>query len=57
MRKQIYRFLHDDNRGIGIVEMILILLVLVGLVVLFKTQVTGIVTRIFTTITQKVNSL
>lgn len=42
--------MQNDNRGIGTVEMILILVVLIGLVAIFKTQITGIVNSIFQTI-------
>ena len=37
---------HDD-RGIGVVEVILILVVLIGLVVIFKDQMTSLVETIF----------
>lgn len=47
----------EDNRGIGVVEMILILVVLVGLVMIFKTQLSGIVTDVFSSITKKVGML
>lgn len=42
--------MQNDNKGIGTVEMILILVVLIGLVTIFKTQLTGIVNSIFQTI-------
>ena len=32
-----------DNRGIGVVEIILILVILIGLVLLFQTQIKDIV--------------
>ncbi len=34
-----------DNRGIGVVEIILILVILIGLVLLFQTQIKEIVTN------------
>ncbi len=37
--------LSADNRGIGVVEIILILVILIGLVLLFQTQIKGIVTN------------
>lgn len=40
-----------DNRGIGTVELILILVVLIALVLIFKEQMTSIVNSIFDTIT------
>ncbi len=46
----------NDNRGMGVVEVILIILVLVGLVVLFRTNITTIVNNIFKKITTKVNT-
>ena len=37
----------DDERGIGVVEVILILVVLIGLVLIFKSQLTKLVETIF----------
>jgi Flp pilus assembly pilin Flp len=42
-----------DEEGIGVVEMILIVVVLIGLVVLFKSKLTTLVTNIFSTITER----
>ena len=39
-----------DETGIGTVEMILILVVLIGLVLIFKKQLTNLVNSIFKTI-------
>jgi len=36
-----------EDRGIGVVEMILILVVLIGLVVIFKSELTSLVESIF----------
>ena len=36
-----------DDRGIGVVEVILILVVLIGLVIIFKSQLTSLVKTIF----------
>ncbi len=36
-----------DNKGIGVVELILILVVLIGLVVIFRDQLTSLVNSIF----------
>lgn len=41
-----------DERGIGTVEMILILVVLIALVLIFKEQLTNLVNTIF----EKINS-
>lgn len=45
-----------DNSGMGVIEVILIILVLVGLVIIFRTQVTNIVNNVFNKLTAKVNS-
>ncbi len=52
----IRRFLSDED-GMGTVEMILILVVLIGLVIIFKKQMTSLVKSIFDTITQKSGSI
>lgn len=36
-----------NNRGMGTVEMILIIVVLIGLVLIFKTQITDLVGTVF----------
>lgn len=46
----IKEFLAEED-GIGVVEMILILVVLIGLVLIFKKQLTNLVNDIFKTIT------
>ncbi len=43
-------FVEED--GVGVVELILILVVLIGLVLIFKEQLTGLVNDIFDTITR-----
>lgn len=42
-----------DEEGIGVVEMILIVVVLIGLVVLFKGKLTSLVNDIFKTIEER----
>ena len=42
-----------EERGIGVVEVILILVVLIGLVLIFKSQLTALVTDIFGRITSQ----
>jgi Flp pilus assembly pilin Flp len=42
-----------EEDGIGVVEMILILVVLIGLVLTFKSKLTTLVGNIFDTITSK----
>lgn len=46
-----------DQKGIGTVEMILILVVLIGLVIIFKSQLTTLVNNIFGEITRKSTSI
>ena len=43
--------------GVGVVEMVLILAVLLGLVVIFRTQLTMMVRNIFSSLTDTVNTL
>ena len=45
-------FLVEED-GIGVVEMILILVVLIGLVLIFKKQLTSLVNDIFDTISKE----
>lgn len=52
MKNQIKKFWEDES-GIGTVELILILVVLIGLVLIFKEQITDLVEDIFKTITNK----
>lgn len=43
----------EDNDGVGVVEIILILVVLIGLVLIFKSQLTELVNDIFSRITSQ----
>ena len=51
------RDLLKDDAGIGTVEMILILVVLIGLVLIFKEKLTSLVGDIFDTINSKSKSV
>ncbi len=42
-----------EEQGIGVVEVILILVVLIGLVIIFKSQLTTLVQTIFAKITSE----
>ena len=42
-----------EEKGIGVVEVILILVVLIGLVIIFKSQLTSLVQTIFQKITSE----
>lgn len=52
----IREFLREED-GIGVVEIILILVVLIGLVLIFKKQLTNLVNDIFETITDKAGTV
>lgn len=47
MGKRILEIIKKDNRGMGTVEMILIIVVLIGLVLIFKTQIQELAGTIF----------
>lgn len=49
------RDLLRNPSGMGTVEIILIIVVLIGLVVIFKSQITDLVESIFSKITKQVN--
>lgn len=49
-------FLSDES-GMGTVELILIIVVLIGLVIIFKKQLTSLVNTIFEAITSKSNDV
>lgn len=52
LKKRIMDILCDE-KGIGVVEVILILVVLIGLVIIFKSQLTSLVNTIFEKITSE----
>lgn len=54
---QTLRELWKNEEGIGTVEMILILVVLIGLVLIFKDQLTTLVNNIFKTIVSESNKV
>ncbi len=55
-KKGFQDFLREED-GMGTVEVILIIVVLVGLVILFKSQITTIVQSLFSKITAKTDKL
>ena len=46
-----------DDRGIGVVEVVLILVVLIGLVVIFRDQLTTIINGIFSRVAEDANAI
>ena len=54
--KTFSQFLKEED-GMGTVEIILIIVVLIGLVIIFKNQLNDLVTDIFSKITSQANSI
>lgn len=52
IKSKIKKFFDKKVDAIGIIEIILILVILIGLVLLFKTQITEIVNKAFDAITK-----
>ncbi len=51
------RAFFQEEDGVGVVEIILILVVLISLVILFKGQLTSLVTNLLSKITSQSNSV
>ena len=56
MRDFFKRFIKDES-GMGVVEVILSIVVLIGLVIIYQTQITKVVNNIFKTITSKTGKI
>ena len=56
LQRKMGKILHDEE-GMGTVEVILIILVLIGMVIIFKSQLTDLVESIFTKITKQAGSI
>lgn len=54
--EEVRRFMKEED-GVGVVEVILILVVLIGLVIIFKKQLTSLVNSIFDTIKTQAGSI
>lgn len=48
--KELVRLIKDES-AVGVIEVVLILVVLIGLVAIFKTQINELLTKIFGSIT------
>ena len=57
MTKKTFRNFLREEDGMGTVEVILIIVVLIGLVIIFKTQLTQIVNNIFEKISSQSSSI
>ena len=51
-----FRDLMSDEEGMGTVEIILIIVVLIGLVIIFRTQIQEVVNNIFKKITDRTDN-
>lgn len=56
MKREIKAFFMEED-GVGVVELILIVVVLIGLVAIFKSQLTSIVNSIFKTISSNAKKI
>ena len=52
MRNEICEFFHQED-GVGVIEIVLILVVLIGLVIIFKSQITELLNNIFSEISKQ----
>ena len=63
MHDLLFKFKHNllkfeiDNKGVASVEVILILVVLIGLVIIFKSQAVSLVNKIWDAITENSGSI
>jgi Flp pilus assembly pilin Flp len=55
--KEFWKSFWEDENGMGVVEVILIIVVLIGLVIIFKTQITEVVNDIFEKIVSQSSSI
>ena len=55
--RNFFRHFAKDESGMGVVEVILIIVVLIGLVIIFQTQIKKVVDSIFKTITSKTGKI
>ena len=53
---QLKRFFNEET-GMGVVEVVLIIVVLVGLVVMFNEEITDLVTKIFKSINKSAKKI
>ena len=56
LKKLAKNFIEEED-AVGVVEIILILLVLIGLVILFKEQLTDLVKNILSKVTKQSNTI
>lgn len=56
-KKSLFREIKEDNRGVGVVEVILILVILIGLVVIFKSEIETLVGTVFDAISGRTDTI
>lgn len=56
-KKGLYKSIKEDDRGVGVVEVILILVILIGLVVIFKSEIESLVGTVFDAISGKTDTI
>ncbi len=54
---KVRKMLNNDNRGIGVIEIILILVIILGLIIIFKSQIEAVVTTAFDAITNNTDKI
>ncbi len=52
LRNEICEFFYQED-GVGVIEIVLILVVLIGLVIIFKSQITELLNNIFSEISKQ----
>ena len=52
LRNELCEFFHQED-GVGVIEIVLILVVLIGLVIIFKSQITELLNNIFSEISKQ----
>ncbi len=56
IKREIKEFVADET-GMGVVEIVLIIIVLIGLVIIFKKQITSLVNSILGKMTSQANQI
>lgn len=46
----------SNNKGLGVIEIVLIILVLVGLIVIFKDNITKVINTVFTKLNEQIDT-
>lgn len=57
INKAVSRFIYEEKGEVNLVAIILIILVTIGLVIIFRTQITNLINNIFTRINQNINGI